>query len=108
MITAVYTSDVDQCESDYTPEVCVNVVGLDELPSSSFVMYPNPAVSYAAIESSSTLQRVTVYNALGQLIMDEVVSGNKYELNTASYRVGAYLVRVETTEGVSTNVLTIR
>ena len=108
MITAVYTSDFDLCESDYTPEVCVNAVGLDELPSSSFVMYPNPAVSYAAIESSSPLQRVTVYNALGQLIMDEVISGNKYELNTASYRVGAYLVRVETTEGVSTNVLTIQ
>ena len=107
MITAVYTSDIDQCESDYTPEVCVNVVGLDELPSSSFVMYPNPAVSYAAIESSNELQRVTVYNSLGQLIIDEVTSGYKYELNTASYKVGAYLVRVETAEGVSTNVLTV-
>jgi hypothetical protein len=108
MITAVYSSDIDFCESDYTPEVCVDVVGLEELPSSSFVMYPNPAVDYAAIESSSDLQRVTVYNALGQLILDEVTSGNKYELNTASYKTGAYLIRVETSEGVSTRVLTIR
>ncbi len=108
-ITAIYTSDIDWCESDYSNEACAYVtVGVDEPGISSFVMYPNPAVDYVAIESSDVLKRVTVYNTLGQLIMDEIVSGNKHELKTASYTVGAYMVRIETEKGVSTSVLNVQ
>jgi hypothetical protein len=108
-VTAIFTSDIDMCESDFSNEACDYVtVGVDELGISSFAMYPNPAVDYVAIESSDVLKRVTVYNTLGQLIMDEIVSGNKYELSTSSYTVGSYMVRVETEKGVSTSVLTVQ
>jgi hypothetical protein len=109
MITSVFQSDVDFCESDYSNEDCAFVtVGVDENSLASFAMYPNPAVDHVMIESSSTLKRVTVYNSLGQLIIDEVTKDNRYELNTASYTTGTYMVRVENEAGVTTEVLTIQ
>ena len=109
MITSVFQSDVDFCESDYSNEDCAFVtVGVDENSLASFAMYPNPAVDHVMIESSSTLKRVTVYNSLGQLVIDEVTKDNRYELNTASYTTGTYMVRVENEAGVTTEVLTIQ
>jgi hypothetical protein len=60
------------------------------------------------ITTSGDLKRVTVYNALGQLVMDEIVTGQQYELRTSSYTIGMYMVRVETTNGVTTRTLTIQ
>jgi hypothetical protein len=60
------------------------------------------------ITTSGDLKRVTVYNALGQLVMDEIVTGQQYELGTTSYTIGVYMVRVETAAGVTTRTLTIQ
>jgi len=60
------------------------------------------------ISTSDELKRVTVYNALGQLVIDEITTGKQYELNTAAYNIGVYMVRVETSAGVTTRTLTIQ
>jgi len=60
------------------------------------------------ITTSGELKRVTVYNALGQLITDELTTGQQYELTTRGYTIGIYMVRVETAEGVTTRALTIQ
>ena len=51
---------------------------------------------------------MTVYNALGQMVLDEITTGKEYELNTASYTIGVYMVKVETSAGVTTRTLTIQ
>ena len=45
---------------------------------------------------------------LGQLVIDEITTGKQYELKTASYTIGVYMVRVETAAGVTTRTLTIQ
>jgi hypothetical protein len=70
-------------------------------------MYPNPAVDQVFISSSKDLKRVTVYNALGQLVFDEMISGNEYRLNTSSLISGMYMVRVENAAGTTTRTLNI-
>jgi hypothetical protein len=42
------------------------------------------------------------------LVVDEIVTGQQYELSTASYTRGVYMVRVETAEGVTTRTLTVQ
>ena len=74
----------------------------------SFSLYPNPANDHVFITTSGDLKRVTVYNALGQLVTDEITTGKQYELSTASYTIGVYMVRVETAAGVTTRTLTIQ
>jgi hypothetical protein len=60
------------------------------------------------IETTSTLERVTVYNSIGQLVSDEQVKGTRYELNTAQMPTGAYMVRVMTSEGTTSSVLNVQ
>jgi len=110
MVTAVWESETDQCESAFSNEDCVLLLGISDPNgnASSFNMYPNPADDHVFISASGDLKRVTVYNTLGQLVQDNVVAGNEYELNTSSFNIGVYMVRVETEAGVTTRALTIQ
>jgi len=111
VVTAVWESETDQCESTFSNEACDIWTGIgdgDGSNSGSFSLYPNPADDHVYITTSEELKRVTVYNALGQLVVDEITTGKQYELTTAGYTIGVYMVRVETTEGVTTRTLTIQ
>jgi hypothetical protein len=111
MVTAVWESETDQCESAYSNETCevLNVSITDpNANASSFSLYPNPANDHVFITTSGDLKRVTVYNTLGQLVVDEIVTGQQYELSTSDYTIGIYMVRVETAAGVTTRTLTIQ
>ena len=108
-VSSVFESETDYCESDYSNMGCVDVTGIGENNLvAGFNLYPNPAVNYVNITSGDQMKRITLYNSLGQLIRDEVVNTNKYELNTASYKSGVYMLRVQTDKGVSTHGLTIK
>jgi hypothetical protein len=41
-------------------------------------------------------------------MLDEEVTGLEYELKTSVYTPGAYLVRVKTAEGVTTQMLNVQ
>ncbi len=110
MVSAVWASETDLCESPFSNEACVLWTRITDpnANSGSFSLYPNPANDHVYITSSDDLKRVTVYNALGQLVMDEITTGKQYELKTAGYTIGVYMVRVETAAGVTTRTLTIQ
>ncbi len=110
-VTAVWESATDQCESAFSNEECVLASAIGDPNggnTSSFSLYPNPADDHVFITTSGDLKRVTVYNALGQLVVDEIVTGKQYELKTTSYTIGVYMIRVETASGVNTRTLTIQ
>jgi len=111
MVTAVWESETDQCESAFSNEDCETYTGIGDDHSAttgSFNLYPNPADDHVFITTTGDLKRVTVYNALGQLVVDEITTGKQYELSTASYTIGVYMVRVETEAGVTTRTMTIQ
>jgi hypothetical protein len=111
MVQAVYQSETDQCESALSNETCEPLtVGITDpnATAGSFNLYPNPADDHVFITTSGDLKRVTVYNALGQLVMDEITTGKQYELSTTTYTIGVYMIRVETAAGVTTRTLTIQ
>jgi hypothetical protein len=111
MVTAVWESETDQCESAFSNEACeiwTSIGDNENIESGSFSLYPNPADDHVFITTSGELKRVTVYNALGQLVVDQITTGQQYELKTATYTIGVYMVRVETAEGITTRTLTIQ
>jgi hypothetical protein len=111
MVSAVWASEEDMCESAFSNEACELYTGIGDDNSAttgSFSLYPNPADDHVFITTSGDLKRVTVYNALGQLVVDEITTGKQYELTTTGYTIGVYMVRVETAAGVTTRTLTIQ
>jgi hypothetical protein len=111
MVSAVWESETDQCESAFSNEDCeiwAESITDPIAGNGSFSLYPNPADDHVFITTSGELKRVTVYNALGQLVVDEITTGKQYELPTAGYTIGVYMVKVETVEGVTTRTLTVQ
>ena len=62
-------------------------------------IYPNPTNGIVNIEVEG-LQRLTVVNALGQVVYDREVEGDEAQIEMAQFGVGSYLIRIYTIEGI--------
>ncbi len=64
-------------------------------------LYPNPTHSVVNIFSDN-IQKVTVFNMFGQMVLDTEVNGNQTTIDMSSFSAGIYMVRIATAEGVAT------
>ena len=70
-------------------------------------VFPNPAESLLYIVAND-LQRIAVYNMMGQLIETKVAEGNQYVLQVGDYAPGLYTVQVVTANGVATKNIVVK
>ena len=93
-IVAVYPD----CESDMATVVFEwTAVAENEVVNA---IYPNPTSSDLHINATA-MTHVTVYNAMGQMVYDQEVSGDEVILNMGQYEAGVYMVKVTTETGSS-------
>ncbi|MCR5036888.1 MAG: choice-of-anchor J domain-containing protein [Bacteroidales bacterium] len=93
-IVAVYAN----CESD----MATTMFAWDAVAENDVVnaIYPNPTSSDLHINATA-MTHVTVYNAMGQMVYDQEVSGDELILNMGQYETGVYMVKVTTETGSS-------
>ena len=72
--------------------------GVDEATANAVNLYPNPAKDNFTIEAED-LRSVTVYNALGQLILSQACEGNSTVIRLSNVESGMYIVKVLTANG---------
>jgi len=53
-------------------------------------VYPNPARSYLTVESSKALDRLCIYNALGQLVYQPSMPGSLLQIDVSQWSAGFY------------------
>jgi hypothetical protein len=58
-------------------------------------VYPNPTSGKLAIKAEE-ITRITVLNAMGQVVYDAPVEGDEATLDLARYGVGMYMIRIDT------------
>lgn len=88
---------VDGMKDDSTITNLDQFVANNELNVS---LYPNPTSGDAKIVSDhAVIQRVTVYNLMGQTILDEEVNNTETTLHLNGVALGVYMVKVSTEEG---------
>lgn len=68
--------------------------------------YPNPANSYVNIECEG-IQRVTVFNTLGQVLIDQNYDNDYVRLDVHSLTPGMYTVNIVTTNGITAKNLVV-
>lgn len=76
---------------------------LNEINNSSFVnIYPNPASSFVALDFSFVPENTSlkIFNALGQLVKSENITGTILQLNIDTLKEGVYLLKIF--QGVNT------
>lgn len=76
----------------------VNSAGVEDISSTIFDLYPNPATDHLTIVSSSAIKMVRVYNSLGQVMLTDTDN----ELNIESLKRGVYIIDVTTENDVIT------
>ncbi len=74
----------------------------------SLSIYPNPANGIVNINSQTDIDRVMIFNCTGQIVYDEVSNNKFMTINTESFKQGLYIIRVETSNGLKTEKLTIK
>jgi hypothetical protein len=66
-------------------------------------MYPNPVKNTLTVEANSNIQKVSIYNVLGQEVMAKSPKSNAATLQTGSLQKGVYMVKTEIDGNVSTS-----
>ena len=70
-------------------------------------IYPNPANNVLNISATENINRVEVYNMMGQLVGAFVANDVKTQINTTHFANGVYTVKIETENGMSTKKFTV-
>jgi len=71
-------------------------------------IYPNPANEQIMIASSVKMDKVEIYNIVGQKVYDQNVNGNSISVNTAEFATGQYVVKMYTESGVSIKKMMVK
>ena len=69
-------------------------------------VYPNPTKGVVKIEAEG-IKNVSVFNSLGQIIIENTVNGDTFEYDFSGNEAGLYFIKVETTNGVETKRVTV-
>ncbi len=86
----------------------VSGVGLTEAEVNSLsYVYPNPAKEEVMLASSVNVEKVEIYNVLGQVVYSANVNANSVKVNTADFAAGNYVVKMYTEGGVATKKLVV-
>ncbi len=77
----------------------------DEVEGPGIRLFPNPASDVIYIESGADISQVTVYNAIGRVVMDRTYRNiPRVDLNVGSLMPGLYMIKVDFDSDQSTMV----
>lgn len=92
---------VDTASSAITVDICL---GVEDAQVAEVNAYPNPFNDRLTLTSKTTIEKVEVYNAAGQLLFAQQTNATMVELNMNEYESGVYFVRV--TGGEASTMIT--
>lgn len=72
------------------------ITGVEDLliDNNDLSIYPNPAVNFVNVSSSSNLQYIEIFSIDGQLMICEQVDGENVKLDVSGLTPGTYILRV--------------
>lgn len=82
--------------------VSATLLGVNDLNAVDVVIYPNPAKENISISANDVLTNVTVFNVLGQRIMNSSPNDLSTNINVSGLQRGIYIVNIETNVGTKT------
>jgi hypothetical protein len=76
------------------------VTAIEENGVNGLMIYPNPTSGNLNIQVEA-MKRITIANALGQVVYDQEVNSDSEVVDMAQYQTGVYMVRITTDNGVT-------
>lgn len=84
---------IDDCDGNPIDDECTSS-GFTENISLDFDIYPNPAQHQLTIQSEELIERIEIYNLIGQPILIKNGLFNEINIELSNVQSGSYLVRV--------------
>jgi Secretion system C-terminal sorting domain len=78
------------------------VLGVDEFDASAINTYPNPATDVFNINSQEVITNITVFNVLGQNVLQNTPETTDIALNISGLNAGVYVAQISTATGTKT------
>jgi hypothetical protein len=102
-ITYTYT-DANSCTDTATSTITVDAcIGVQEvLTETEISLYPNPTTSTATLSGVELSAQLTVYNALGKVVLSQVITEDKTLIDLSQEASEVYLLKIVTTKGIVT------
>jgi len=72
------------------------VLSVEDNVIEGFSYYPNPAKDILNLTAQTTLQKVIIYNILGQEMISKEINDISTSINVSQLAQGAYILRVST------------
>ena len=95
-ITMTATSGASTVTRTFTLTV-LPFLGIDENVKNNFVMYPNPASNQITVKGEfDANESITIYNVLGQVVMNKAITSNEQTIDISSLASGVYTVTFNT------------
>lgn len=79
------------------------VLGTASFAKSNIKMYPNPVQNFLNIEANASINKVSVYNILGQEVLTASPKSNSASLQTGDLQKGVYMVTTDIDGNISTS-----
>lgn len=76
--------------------------GIEDMKAGKFVMYPNPASDLLNISAASAIEGITVYNMLGQQVLDLLPGSDSASINVSGLQKGIYTISTKINGTVNT------
>ena len=98
-LTATFSDDTNctgaNTNAGTAPENC-STLGIDDIANAlAIVMYPNPAEETILFENINERLTVTIFNLLGQKVMEQSIDTGANSMNVTNLANGTYLVKFE-------------
>lgn len=78
-------------------------LGTTKFDKSSVKMYPNPVKNTLTIEANACINKISIYNILGQEVLVSSPKTNATTLQTSSLQKGVYVVKMDIDGAISTS-----
>jgi hypothetical protein len=79
-----------------------DVLGVDNNVIAGFSFYPNPADDVLNLNAVNIIESITVFNMLGQKVVDQAIGATNSQVNVAHLTTGTYVMKVTVNGEVGT------
>ncbi len=85
-----------------TETVTCGTLNTNENSISNFVISPNPVIDLLNIKNDQTINKVNVFNQLGQVVLQKEYNTNEVQLDFSGLKTGIYFIAVDSDKKQST------
>jgi hypothetical protein len=82
-----------------------NTLGVSSFEAANIKMYPNPASTSFTIEAQSSVENVSVYNMLGQEVINSTPNNQQAIIDISTLKTGVYIVKASINGVISSSRL---